>query len=99
MKIARSLPPAVSQLYPKDVITGLHGIINGKKEIDRFDYELKDYYRIKHCFLVSNGKTALTLILRAIHKIHPHQNKVIIPAYVCYSVPSAVIRAGPGYVS
>jgi dTDP-4-amino-4,6-dideoxygalactose transaminase len=42
---------------------------------------------------VSSGKSALTLILRALTDLSPSRNEVIIPAFTCYSVPSSVLRA------
>jgi dTDP-4-amino-4,6-dideoxygalactose transaminase len=48
---------------------------------------------MKHVFLVSSGKAALFLILTALKSIDGRR-KVIIPAYTCYSVPSAVVKAG-----
>jgi dTDP-4-amino-4,6-dideoxygalactose transaminase len=42
---------------------------------------------------VSSGKAALTVILKALGTLSPRR-KVIIPAYTCYSVPSAIVKAG-----
>jgi perosamine synthetase len=94
MRIGRTLPPAATPIYPKDILSGLKGIIRGSKEINRFESELKEYYNVKHCFLVSSGKAALTIILKALHELHPERNEVLIPAFTCYSVPSAIIKAG-----
>ncbi|MDZ7697293.1 MAG: DegT/DnrJ/EryC1/StrS family aminotransferase [Deltaproteobacteria bacterium] len=60
----------------------------------RFETELKDYFDVKYCFLVSSGKAALTLILNALKNLYPDKDQVIIPAFTCYSVPSAIVRAG-----
>ncbi len=68
--------------------------MRGPKEIHRFESELKGHYNVKHCFLVSSGKAALTIILKALHELYPERNEVLIPAFTCYSVPSAIIKAG-----
>jgi perosamine synthetase len=94
MRIGRTLPPAASPIYVLDIINGIKGLIRGQKEIERFRSELKDQYGVKHCFLVSSGKAALTLILKALHNLHPERDEVLIPAFICYSVPSAIVRAG-----
>lgn len=94
MHIGRTIPPAAAPIYMRDIISGLCGIIRGQKECKRFKSELKNYFGVKHCFLVSSGKAALTIILRALHAIHPERNEVLIPAFICYSVPSAIVRAG-----
>ena len=45
-------------------------------------------------FLANSGKAALYLILRAARRAIPGKSEVIIPDYTCWSVPSAVVRAG-----
>jgi len=94
MRIGRTLPPAAAPIYLKDIFFGLKGLIRGQKEINRFESELKTHYNVKHCFLLSSGKAALTIILKALHDLYPERNEVLIPAYTCYSVPSAIIKAG-----
>ncbi len=94
MRIQRTLPPAVAPIFFRYILLGLLGILRGKAEIVRFEFELKDYFNVKYCFLVSSGKAALTVILKALHDIHPERDEVLIPAFNCYSVPSAITRAG-----
>jgi dTDP-4-amino-4,6-dideoxygalactose transaminase len=62
--------------------------------MERFEGELKEHFGVRHCFLLSTGKAALTVILQSIKELVPDRDEVIIPAYTCYSVPAAVIRAG-----
>jgi len=94
MRIGRTIPPAASPIYIKDIINGLKGLLRGHREIERFRTELKNYFGVKHCFLVSSGKAALSIILQALHNLHPKRDEVLIPAFICYSVPSAIVRAG-----
>jgi len=94
MRLGRTIPPAASPIYIRDISNGFKGLIRGQREIERFRSELKDYFGSKHCFLVSSGKAALTVILRALHGLHPERDEVLIPAFICYSVPSAIVRAG-----
>lgn len=54
---------------------------------------MKRYFGVKHLYLLSSGKAALTIILRALAAQSPRR-KVVIPAYTCFSVPSAIVRAG-----
>jgi perosamine synthetase len=46
------------------------------------------------CSLTSSGKAALWLALVAMHAERPDRNEVILPDYTCWTVPSAVVRAG-----
>lgn len=64
------------------------------KTLEQFRTELNEYFKVKHCFLVSSGKAALTLILVVLSDLHPGRDEVLIPAYCCFSVPSAITRAG-----
>jgi perosamine synthetase len=43
---------------------------------------------------VSSGRAALSLSLKALHRLRPDCDEVVIPAYTSYSVPAAVVRAG-----
>ena len=94
MRIGRTIPPSAAPIYFRDIINGFKGLLNGNQEIKRFEHELSDYFNVKNIFLVSSGKCALTLILEALHDLHPERNEVLIPAYICFSVPSAIVRAG-----
>ena len=94
MRVGRSLPPAVAPIGPRDFFSGICGMCSGGKALERFRSELKEYFGVKHCFLVSSGKAAYALILMALKEMFPNRDDVLIPAFTCYSVPSAVIRAG-----
>ena len=94
MRIGRTLPPAAAPIYLRDIISGIKGLFQGKRELERFETELKEYFGVKYCFLVSSGKAALTLILTALREMYPERHEVLIPAFTCYSVPSAIVRAG-----
>ncbi|MCI0564886.1 MAG: DegT/DnrJ/EryC1/StrS family aminotransferase [Nitrososphaera sp.] len=94
MRIGRTLPPTAAPIGIRDLVSGIRGLVHGEKEIDRFRSELKEHFGVKHCFLVSSGKAALTLILLALKGLYPGRDKVLIPAFTCYSVPSSIIRAG-----
>jgi dTDP-4-amino-4,6-dideoxygalactose transaminase len=94
MLIKRTLPPAATPIQVRDIFNGLRGLTRSRHEIERFRSELQSYFGVKHSFLVSSGKAALTLIFKALQERYPEKGAVVIPAYTCYSVPSAVRRAG-----
>jgi perosamine synthetase len=57
------------------------------------DEPLRAHCGGRHAFFVSSGRAALTFLLRAMQR-SSQQREVVIPAYTCFSVPSAVARAG-----
>jgi len=54
---------------------------------------LKTRLGVPHVFSVSSGRAALTILLRVLQQVS-RQREVVIPAYTCFSVPSAIVRAG-----
>lgn len=65
------------------------------KILDDFQSAFCNRYRHGHCFFVSSGRAAMFLLLRVLHRLAgPGKTDVIVPAYTCYSVPAAAIRAG-----
>jgi perosamine synthetase len=55
--------------------------------------ELAQYLNVRYTFLLSSGKACLTLLLQALKSLRPGRS-VAIPAYTCFSVPAAVVKAG-----
>lgn len=93
-RIGRTLPPAAAPLHFKSIISGIAGLLEGEEAVEVFEEELKGFYRVGHCFAVSSGKASFLLILQALHDLSPERDEVLIPAYTCYSVASAIARAG-----
>ncbi|MHB8481172.1 MAG: DegT/DnrJ/EryC1/StrS family aminotransferase [Nitrospiria bacterium] len=93
MIIKRTLPPSAALLTWRDLLHGFSGILWEKRSLNRLESEIRDYFGVQHLFLVSSGKGALFLILKALTSLSPRK-KVVIPAYTCFSVPSAIIKAG-----
>lgn len=94
MWIRRTLPPTAAPLSFRDIIGGLQGWFGEERAVDRLRQELADYFGVPDCWLISSGKAALTLILKAMHSLSPQKSTVLIPAYTCYSVASSVVKAG-----
>ena len=94
MRIGRTIPPAAAPIYLKDIVSGFKGIILGNSEFEHFVTDIREYFGVEYCFLLSSGRAALAVILQALKKMHPHRDEVLIPAFTCFSVPSAIVRAG-----
>lgn len=93
MIIRRTVPPSASPLCAVDLLNGLMGMFRSSQAIQKLKEELKEFFGVKHVFLVSSGKAALTIILRALRSLSV-RDEVLFPAYTCFSVPSAVLKAG-----
>jgi len=94
MRIGRTLPPAAAPVALGDLLSGLRGMLAGARELEQLRSELRRQFGVKHCFLVSSGKAAFTLILQALQALAPERDEVLVPAFTCYSVPSSIVRAG-----
>ena len=94
MKIRRTLPPTAAPLKTKDLAQGLLGLIAGGANVcERLEREMREHFGVKYVFCVSSGKAALTIILSALKNLS-NKKQVVIPAYTCFSVPSAICKAG-----
>ena len=68
-------------------------MLSPEKTIRALEDSLRRHFGVRHVFLVSSGKAALTLTLAAL-KASSARTEVVIPAYTCFSVPGAVVSAG-----
>jgi len=84
------IPPAGTKIRFKEIFSSL---FSEDRADERFKQELCNYFKVKDCFLISSGRAALTLILKVLKKMRD-RDEVIIPAYTCFSVPSAIAKAG-----
>jgi perosamine synthetase len=64
-----------------------HGTESGLKG------QIQEYFNVKHVFLVSSGKAALYLSLRAMQQ-SSKRRELVIPAYSSFCLASAVARTG-----
>jgi dTDP-4-amino-4,6-dideoxygalactose transaminase len=93
MKVQRTLAPSAAPLEIKDLLRGLAAVFNGMRVMHNLTREFQTYFGVRHVFWLNSGKAALTLILLGLKRLSSRR-KVVIPAYTCFSVPSAVVKAG-----
>jgi perosamine synthetase len=93
MKIGRHVPPAAAPLCWTDLCSGIAGILSRERSVPTLEEEIRRQFGVRHVFLVSSGTAALTLTLSALKALSP-RTEVVIPAYTCFSVPAAVLKAG-----
>lgn len=89
----RTIPPTAAPLPFGNLLCSVGSLWGGKKYRARLVSELKAHYAVRAAFLVSSGKAALTVILKSL-AVTSKRRQVIIPAYTCFSVPSAIVKAG-----
>jgi len=90
LKLPRLVPPAGAPLSARAI---LKAAVPSAREKSGFTEILRRQLGERHIHLVSSGRAALTLLLRAVQQLS-NRREVVIPAYTCFSVPSAVVRAG-----
>jgi perosamine synthetase len=88
------IPPAAAPIHLRDLAGGVAGLSKEAAFLNSFQQSLKSYFGSNYIGLVSSGRAALMLILKALHKLAPGCGQVIIPAFTCWTVPAAVVRAG-----
>src|SRR5205823_5971822 len=93
IRIGRTIPPAAPPLGWSDLWHAVTGALRPAQSIRALERELRAEFGAPHVFTVSSGKAALTLTLMAL-KAGSSKCDVIIPAYTCFSVPAAVLKAG-----
>lgn len=72
------------------VLSSVYPASSGQSSLEEL---LRQRLGVQHVFTVSSGRAALTVILKALKEVS-ERHEVVIPAYTCFSVPSAVVRAG-----
>jgi perosamine synthetase len=93
MKIGRTVPPAAALLGWMDLWHGIIGAFSPGHSLRALEDGIRREFGVRHVFLVSSGKAALTLTLNALKSLSPGR-EVVIPAYTCFSVPAAIVHAG-----
>jgi dTDP-4-amino-4,6-dideoxygalactose transaminase len=93
MRVGRTVPPAAAPLGCADLWHGVAGALRPARSIRALEDEVRREFRVRHVFTVSSGKAALALTLMALKASSPRRD-VVIPAYTCFSVPAAVLKAG-----
>jgi perosamine synthetase len=89
----RQLPPAAAPLAWSDWWSGVAGLFAPDRALRQLERSLADELGVSSVFLVSSGRTGLTLILQALQRLSPRR-RVIVPGYTCFSVAAAVVRTG-----
>jgi len=87
-----SLPPAGHKISLRLLWGGIGN--RSQEQCDRAIEDIKGYLGSRNVFYLSSGRAALWLYLKALSLFKPERKEVIVPAYTCPSIVSAVLKAG-----
>jgi dTDP-4-amino-4,6-dideoxygalactose transaminase len=86
-----SLPPAGNKIPIKAIARAMQ---NDRRFSATSFGPIKELLPAKYLLYLSSGRAALWLLLKALSRIQPGKQEVIIPAYTCPAVASAILKAG-----
>lgn len=87
----RTLPPTAAPLQFRDLLSPVFRTFPDNGVESKFRAQIQEYFKVEHVFLVSSGKAALYLALRAMRQ-SSERKEVVIPAYSSFCLASAVAR-------
>jgi dTDP-4-amino-4,6-dideoxygalactose transaminase len=86
-------PPVGFPLARGDVVHSLATALAKGRATHLLGRILADRLGVKWANTVSSGRAALATILTLLHQRHPARDEVVLPAFGCFSLASAVVRA------
>jgi dTDP-4-amino-4,6-dideoxygalactose transaminase len=89
----RTLPPTAAPIQFQDLVSGVFSTLVNHEAGSELKGQIQKYFKVKHVFLISSGKAALYLSLRAM-QLSSERKEVVIPAYSSFCLASAVARTG-----
>ena len=91
----RHVAPSGTPIRMADIADLAGDVIFHRLELDRFRDAVCASFGVRHCFFVSSGRAAMTLILRSLKALsNGRKTEVVVPSYTCYSVPASIRKAG-----
>ena len=89
----RHIPPAAAPVLASDLLAGVVGATRPSDMLRVFEEGFANAQGVLRAWGVSSGRAALTVALRSLRELSP-RSSVVIPAFTCFSVPAAIVRAG-----
>jgi len=88
------VPPSGTPITLADIYRIVKVRISSDSQSNIFEDLVKKHAGARYCFFFNSGRTALFFILNALSQLNNKRREVIIPAYTCFSVASAIARSG-----
>jgi dTDP-4-amino-4,6-dideoxygalactose transaminase len=86
--------PAGAPVAISEIMRSAAAATFGRGERDGNLQILAERLKVGHAFGAASGRSALAVILRSLSRLRPDRRTVALPAYTCFTVPAAVVRAG-----
>jgi perosamine synthetase len=90
----RFVPPAGTPLKISQVLRALKLELSSNGSVNGCLTTVASRLQMKYVFGASSGRAALWLVLKSFKHLAPDRDVVALPAYTCFSVAAAVVRAG-----
>ena len=91
----RHIAPSGTPIRMADIAELAGDIVFLRRKLEPFRDAVCASFGVRHCFFVSSGRAAMTLILRSFKALsNDGKTEVVIPSYTCYSVPASIRNAG-----
>jgi dTDP-4-amino-4,6-dideoxygalactose transaminase len=88
-------PPAGIPISLSEITGAALRSLGPSRSISAFSQLVRERVGVRYSCAFTSGRAALTTVLKVVSLSDNHQrNEVVIPAYTCFSVASAVVRAG-----
>lgn len=86
--------PVATPMNVQTLMLGLKALLYSNNHTANFQKSLSLFLNSDDIFLITSGRSALYLILKAFKSINDNRKEVIIPAFTCSSVAKAIAKAG-----
>lgn len=94
MPAFRYLAPAGAPLHAVDLVHWGALAVSGEDVHARLRARACERFGVRHAMLAATGRAGMTLLLRAMRRLRPERDEVILPSYTCYSVAASAVKAG-----
>lgn len=87
--------PAGTPIVFGELIKTLYDRVKSQSHSISLAEKIQKFTGVRHCYFLNSGRASQTVLLNAMRRISPKEkSEVILPAYTCYSVAAATVRAG-----
>jgi len=90
----RFVAPAGAPLELAQILRSARASLAGNGTTERLSVSFGAAVNCRYVFAAASGRAALALILRSLTSLRPGRGVVALPAYTCFTVPAAIVRAG-----